>query len=244
MTDNSNRVRLRALLIGSAFAIFLLGCSAGPQQAKAPLDGTGRKTKADTENAAQQPASSDSQERPAPEHNGESTSSPASGSQKTQTTDQQSENTCLDTPETNCQIAAIVLKLTNDFRAENKLPPFKLHPKLAWLGYFWSIEQGKRGVPDHSGWNSGLYAKAYPEHFNEPLPLVRAENTGMAQLSMDPEEVGREMFIMWRDSPAHRKNLLSSYQYMGIGLEAGAPAGIAGYYDWYGTQILTNDPPK
>lgn len=243
MIDNSHRVRLRALLMGSALPLILLGCGAGPQQNKAPQEGTGRKTK--TENATQQSASPDNQNHPVPGQDGDATSnSDISGSQKTRSTEQQSENTCLDTPENNCHIAAIVLKLTNDFRAENQLPPFKAHPKLAWLAYFWAIEQGKRGVPDHSGWNSGLYAQVYPEHFNEPLPLVRAENAGMAQLSMDPEEVGREMFIMWRDSPTHRKNLLSRYQYMGIGLEVGAPAGIAGYYDWYGTQILTNDSPK
>lgn len=182
-------------------------------------------------------------------NNGEETQTPSADSSSSKGVDQpngspnNNQDSCLDTPEKNCQIAAIVLRLTNEFRAQNNLPAFKPHPKLAWLAYFWAIEQGKRGVPSHDGWNSGLYAKVFPEHFNETLPLVRAENAGIAQLSLDIEEVGREMFIMWRDSPPHRKNLLSNYKYMGIGLAAGNPAGVKGYFDWYGTQILTNDEP-
>lgn len=117
-----------------------------------------------------------------------------------------------------------MLKYTNEFRAQQNLPPLKWSQPLAEIGKKHSKNMGDGKAPfSHDGFNARV--RAYP------LPSrAAAENLAM---SGGLQNVARVAVDGWIDSPGHRRNLLHpSCNYCGIGVYRNS----SGQY--YSTQLF------
>ena len=118
-------------------------------------------------------------------------------------------------PKTNNELDEIgkqALKLTNEFRKSNNLPPCKWHQSLCDIGKVHSKNMSEGKVPfGHHGFNDRV--KQYPFR-----PLSAAENVAM---SNGLRNVASVAVNGWIESPGHRKNLLSNNNYCGIGVYRG-----------------------
>ena len=110
------------------------------------------------------------------------------------------------------EIGKKALKLTNDFRKQNGLPPCKWHQSLCDIGKVHSKNMSDGKVPfGHQGFNERV--KQYPFR-----ALSAAENVAM---SNGLRNVASVAVNGWIESPGHRKNLLSNNNYCGIGVYRG-----------------------
>ncbi len=137
------------------------------------------------------------------------------GSQPTLNQSQPVNNTApVSGPETveNNGFEAEVLRLTNEFRAQNGLPALQLDDRLNTAAQKHSQYMAQTGQLSHTGQNGsdpGTRIKAEGVAFR-----TAGENAAMGQRT--PAEVVQG----WINSPGHRKNLLNpDYQFMGLGRE-------------------------
>jgi len=127
------------------------------------------------------------------------------------------------------EIGREALRLTNEFRATQGLPPLKWHQALCEIGKEHSKNMGDGKVAfGHDGFNERV-AK-YPFQ-----PLAAAENVAMSR-GISSVQVAKVGVDGWIQSPGHRKNLLSNCNYCGIGVYENAQGA------YYLTQLfgLTN----
>jgi len=103
------------------------------------------------------------------------------------------------------------LKYTNEFRAQNGLPPLKWHQALCDIGKIHSKNMGDKKVAfGHDGFHDRV--KQYP-FFSRSAAENVAMNHGYAS-----KDVAKISVDGWINSPGHRKNLLSNHNYCGIGV--------------------------
>jgi len=101
------------------------------------------------------------------------------------------------------------LRLTNEFRAQNKLPVLSWHQTLAEIGYVHSQNMGDgKAKFSHDGFHDRVAKYPFPSR-------SAAENLAM---NHGLENVAKVAVDGWIDSPGHRKNLLSNHNYCGIGV--------------------------
>jgi serralysin len=131
----------------------------------------------------------------------------------------------------NEQFVNEVLRLTNEFRAQNGLNALKLNEELTVTGEFHSLDMAKNNYFEHTGLDGSLpWDRAKRVGFDSKL---MAENIAAGQYS--PESVVQA----WIDSPGHRKNLLNAtVTEMGLGYYKPAADGITARYDHYWTQLF------
>jgi uncharacterized protein YkwD len=100
------------------------------------------------------------------------------------------------------------LRLTNEFRKAQKLPPLEWSQELANIVLVHSRDMGEGRVPfSHQGFEKRV--RDYPFHSRSAAENVAwSHNLPPASAAVDG----------WIDSPGHRKNLLSAHNCCGIGV--------------------------
>lgn len=121
---------------------------------------------------------------------------------------------------------ALILRQTNQLRAENGLPPLRLNSALDDIAHDWSLQQARAGVMSHRPSFSALY----------PAGWTRASENVAAGYS--PSAV----VAAWASSPGHRANLLSNNTDIGIGV-AVSPSGRLYYTQNFGRYSSTPPTP-
>eukprot|EP00484_Ammonia_sp_Unknown_P027153 CAMPEP_0197047308 /NCGR_PEP_ID=MMETSP1384-20130603/22829_1 /TAXON_ID=29189 /ORGANISM="Ammonia sp." /LENGTH=567 /DNA_ID=CAMNT_0042479213 /DNA_START=72 /DNA_END=1775 /DNA_ORIENTATION=- len=125
------------------------------------------------------------------------------------------------------EIGKEALRLSNEFRKSQGLPPCQWHQALCDIGKVHSKNMSDGTVPfGHEGFHERV--RQYPFR-----ALSAAENVAMSKGLSNPARVAVNG---WIESPGHRKNLLSNNNYCGIGVYRGYDGG------YYLTQLfgLTN----
>lgn len=106
-------------------------------------------------------------------------------------------------------VRLLILQKTNEFRAENGLPPLALMPQLNTIAQGWSASMASTGDFKHNPSFSGSYPGGWSR---------AGENIAAGQ---SPGSV----VASWIESPGHRANLLGDFNYIGIGYATGGPYG-------------------
>jgi len=124
-------------------------------------------------------------------------------------------------PET---IGREALRLTNLFRAKNKLPVLQWSSALTKIAEGHSRDMGDKKVPfSHNGFDKRSDMVPFPKRtFAENLAFNNYGAANVAQVSVDG----------WIKSPGHCKNLLSNTNYCGIGVYCNARG------EYYLTQLF------
>lgn len=116
--------------------------------------------------------------------------------------------------------AALCLRLVNEFRKKNKLPPLKFSKDLAEIAMPHNESMLLHKIPlGHDGFN----ARA-----SKAGGYAAGENVGYCQGYSNPVET---LVQGWIDSPPHRKNLLGNFTHLGVALSHRGDL-------WYGTQLF------
>jgi hypothetical protein len=131
----------------------------------------------------------------------------------------------------NEQFVSEVLRLTNEYRAQNGLNALKLNEELTVTGEFHSLDMAKNNYFEHTGLDGSLpWDRAKRVGFESRL---MAENIAAGQYS--PESVVQA----WIASEGHRKNLINpNFTEMGLGYYKPAEDGVTSRYDHYWTQLF------
>lgn len=116
----------------------------------------------------------------------------------------------------------LILRKTNEFRAQNGRSPLALMPELNTIAQKWSTHMATTSEFGHNP----NYVASYPAGWT-----AAAENIAAGQ-QVD------EVVNSWINSPGHRKNLLGDYNYIGIGYATG------GEYGRYYTQNFGKYPRR
>eukprot|EP00029_Vermamoeba_vermiformis_P001490 TRINITY_DN11666_c0_g1_i1.p1 TRINITY_DN11666_c0_g1~~TRINITY_DN11666_c0_g1_i1.p1 ORF type:complete len:363 (+),score=80.33 TRINITY_DN11666_c0_g1_i1:26-1114(+) len=120
------------------------------------------------------------------------------------------------------EIGRLALEYTNKFREAHKLPALKWHQTLANIGFVHSKDMGEGQVPfSHQGFDARVKQM--------PGPMSAAENLAM---NIGHSNVARTAVDGWINSPGHRRNLLASHEYCGIGVYRNSVG------KWYLTQLF------
>ena len=127
-----------------------------------------------------------------------------------------------------CATEKAMFDATNNFRAQNGLPPLQYKRELQWSARKWSEKMAKTGRVDHEG---------FPTTRNEtillefPASKIKVHGENCAGISRrKPNDFGEYIVSLWIRSRGHRANMLRHFRYMGVGF---ARDGRGGYY---GTQ--------
>lgn len=124
-----------------------------------------------------------------------------------------------------CETERKMFEATNNFRAQNGLPPLQYKRELQWSARKWSESMAATGRVDHQG---------FPTTRNQTIILefpasnlkVHGENcAGMARVK--PFDYGEYFVSLWIRSPGHRANMLRNWRYVGMGY---ARDGKSGHY--------------
>jgi uncharacterized protein YkwD len=118
-----------------------------------------------------------------------------------------------------------VLSYTNKFRKSKRLPALVINEDLNAIAEAHSVNMAKGRVGfGHAGFNKRYaQAKKKIDNFNG-----FAENVAYGVNS------GKEVVDLWKNSSAHRKNMLGKFRYMGVGTAKDRRGQI--YY----TQVFAN----
>jgi uncharacterized protein YkwD len=101
------------------------------------------------------------------------------------------------------------LRLTNEFRAKNNLPPLKWSQALCKIGREHSKNMAEGIVPfGHAGFDKRVAAYPFASTSAAENVAWNAGTSDIAKVAVDG----------WINSPGHRKNLLSNHNYCGIGV--------------------------
>lgn len=102
-----------------------------------------------------------------------------------------------------------VLQQTNKFRRSNGLPALVLNEELSKIAAQHSTNMAKGKV----GFGHGGFDKRDAQARKKIKGITRfAENVAYGATS------GQQVVGMWKKSRGHRKNMLGSYKYIGIGI--------------------------
>ncbi len=172
---------------------------------------------------------------PQPDNGGAANPGGAAVDEDAQATPPAAANECYKGDAEICKIEAEILRLTNEERAKGgpfgrKKGPLKAAPKLSWLARDWSAVQARRGSIGHDGFPNQRSRK-FSEEFSGARADISAENVAMTGYGQD---VAREFFDMWKNSPGHYANMMGDYAAMGIGV---ARVGNG----WYATEIFGDE---
>jgi uncharacterized protein YkwD len=102
-----------------------------------------------------------------------------------------------------------VLKYTNELRQSKGLPPLEMRDDLNALAADHSTDmaKGKTGFG-----HDGFQQRQQAVHKFLPTVSAFAENVALGATS------GKEVVSMWKKSSGHRRNILGTYKYIGIGI--------------------------
>jgi uncharacterized protein YkwD len=103
----------------------------------------------------------------------------------------------------------VILRETNEFRAQNGKPPLALMPQLDAIAQAWSVHLAAGNAFEHRPDFTASYPKGWTN---------AGENIAAGQ---SPDTV----VDTWIASPGHRANLLGTFNYLGIGYATGGPYG-------------------
>lgn len=116
-----------------------------------------------------------------------------------------------------------ILELTNAYRSEKGLAPFVQITAINKFAKQHSVEMASEEKLSHDGFEERI--KAIYAFMNKPIK-GGAENVAMGYLTAE------EVLKGWIKSPGHRKNLVSKYTHMAVGVQ------LADNGNWYFTQIF------
>lgn len=127
-----------------------------------------------------------------------------------------------------------IMKLTNQERARQKLPPYKLVEKLADCARAHSLEMAELKYFSHTSPTDGLETKRDRVKAVGLNPALIAENIYMSE-GITPEQAVQKAMKAWMKSPGHRANILSAqYTQIGVGL-------VVSGKQIYVTQVFSTD---
>jgi uncharacterized protein YkwD len=113
----------------------------------------------------------------------------------------------LSSPEELNEAASEIIKLTNEFRQEEKLPPVTIHPKLAETADYFVNYMATEYKYGHKadGKTPSERAKKYGYDY-----CLLTENIAYqySSFGFSPAEVAERFTTAWKESPDHRKNML------------------------------------
>jgi uncharacterized protein YkwD len=139
-----------------------------------------------------------------------------------------------DTCDANQQVCAIenaILKLTNNFRRAEGLPPLTGNNLISYGARKWSETQADRGALSHDGFPAAR-EQAIRERFGVAIDVFAENVAYMARPLSDAEDVANTFVLeQWANSAPHRRNMVGQYQELGVGV-----AIVKGKY--YATQIF------
>jgi uncharacterized protein YkwD len=114
----------------------------------------------------------------------------------------------------NIRMIRAAIRMANDIRAQNRLPPLRFDFRLAQAAQAHAREMREFGFLAHQSRN-GRRMQARLRDFNVPFSKA-GEN--LAQNAGDVQE----LFRSWMSSPEHRRNLLNpNFRRHGIGFSGG-----------------------
>jgi len=136
---------------------------------------------------------------------------------------------------------AYILKRLNDYRVENGLKPLELRADLTQSAKYKSLAMLQYDYFSHD--NPNLGGKSFDYLIWEVLKLSYTsigENLAFVGNSSQMNQIeAEELFIGWKNSPAHNEQMLNPYhQYVGIGVVRSNQSGpyFKGYKVLIGTQ--------
>jgi uncharacterized protein YkwD len=115
--------------------------------------------------------------------------------------------------------AGALLAATNAARAQAKLPPLRIDPRLQAMAASYAAELAKAGVLTHGDFAARLEASGYPYR-------TAGENLAFGQAS------AQAATLAWLADPAHRANLLGAFTDCGLSgarSSSGVPYWVADY---------------
>lgn len=116
------------------------------------------------------------------------------------------------------RMAAEVIKVTNDFRRRNGLPPFKEDPVCTAAAVDHARDMVRRGYFSHFTPEGGSPTDRYRRHNKNGQKVIRVtENLGRGN-----ETTPAGALRMWLNSPGHRKHLVGKeMDHIGVGVARG-----------------------
>ena len=131
-----------------------------------------------------------------------------------------------------CAIERLIFDKTNAYRLSRGLQPLRFGYRMGFAARDWSAQQANRGGISHSGFPSArnrvLVAEFGP---NVPVDLSGENVAWTGYSSGTVESVASDFAEMWWGSSGHRRNMLSDYESLGVGVFHGGRG-------WYATQIF------
>ncbi len=117
-----------------------------------------------------------------------------------------------------------MLNLVNQFRASYGRPPLKMSRMLATAARAKSTDMAVRSYFAHTS-PSGVTASQLRKNYGYTFNTFSGENIAAGNATANAT------FLQWRDSPAHRDNMLSTnYKVIGIGYAYGATSPYKHYW--------------
>lgn len=117
-----------------------------------------------------------------------------------------------------CRLELILTALTNEFRYQNGLQPLMHQPSLAYVAYQQSLQSAYAGKISHAGFPETRTALLLSYAPNQAT-RIKAENLArLKSAEKDLEKLACRIFQLWKESPAHRQQLLGPYRAHGASL--------------------------
>ena len=122
-------------------------------------------------------------------------------------------------PNTFEQQAAETIKLTNEFRRRNGLPPFELDPACSAAAFDHARDMARRSYFDHFAPDGSSPTIRYQRRNTAQQRVIRVTENIARGNETTPEGALR----MWLNSPGHRKHLVGrEMNHIGVGVANGS----------------------
>ena len=132
--------------------------------------------------------------------------------------------------------SGILLRL-NAIRADHKLAPLRVNPRLAAAADKHSHEMVEQGFFDHNSASASFQQRLRRLYgSSSPGGWSAGENILWSPQGLDP----RQALDLWMSSPPHRANILSR-RWREIGVSAVARAAAPGVYGGHDVVVVTTD---
>lgn len=134
-----------------------------------------------------------------------------------------------------CAVGIKLLELINKERRKVGVSELTWSLELAYAAQDWSRQQGEEGKISHNGFPH-QHELLLQKKFGDLEVQVLGENVGYTSIPLSLEQdsnyVANEFYKLWRDSPGHYRNMISSeFETIGMGFSRRGK-------NWYGTQIF------
>lgn len=114
-----------------------------------------------------------------------------------------------------CAVERSMLAATNNFRAQNGLPPLQYKRELQWSARKWSESMAATGRISHNGFPTTRNQTIVLEF---PASNIKVHGENVAWFSgYKPEDFGEFFVGLWINSAGHRANMLRNWRYVGMG---------------------------